>query len=129
MKKRHAVALLAIFIGAFSLRVFIALQSQTFEHEAYFSVQRLKELLDSKTPAHTDTLSYGGRPLIYPPLFFSAINTISAYSLAIPLLYLLVFLFFRIHKPYYVLAFIIVLGLMRYTHPIVMLLIVALLCY
>ena len=188
MKKRHAVALLAIFIGAFSLRVFIALQSQTFEHEAYFSIQRLKELLDSKTPAHTDTLSYGGRPLIYPPLFyytlaasslllpidttgkiipnlfmaslviiiyflaydltrdpnaslisallvgftpllFSAINTISAYSLAIPLLYLLVFLFFRIHKPYYVLAFIIVLGLMRYTHPIVMLLIVALLCY
>ena len=188
MKKRYAFALLAIFIAAFSLRVFIALQSQTFEHEAYFSIQRMKEILDSKIPAHTDPLSYGGRPLIYPPLFyytlaassllvpidiagkivpnlfiaslaiiiyflaydmtkdpnaslvsallagfapflFSTINLISPYSLAIPLLYILIFLFFRIHKPYYVLVFIIVLGLMRYTHPSVILIIVALLCY
>ena len=68
MEKRY-YGLIAIFLLVLSTRLFFAFQTSTFSPDAYGIIRQAEHIQHNFLPLFEDPLSYGGRTLIYPPLF------------------------------------------------------------
>ncbi len=68
LERKHWV-LLAIFLGSLSLRLFLAFSIPNFTYDSYFHLRQVEQIMTSGVPLFRDPLSYGGRELIFLPLF------------------------------------------------------------
>ena len=191
MKNKHYYMLLGfIFIVTLGSRLYLAFQNENFEPAGYSILRNVENIRHYGIPLFNDPLSYGGRYIIFPPLFhyflaffnlfmpinlvgkiipnvcasslviiaffisleitknrqaalFTAllsgfipifysktINTVSIYTLVIPLTFLALYFFMKItNDPQSVVPFIVVIALLRYTHASIVLFVFALLFY
>ncbi len=67
MKAEHIVAF--IFITTLLVRLVIAFSIPTFTHDSYFHLRQVEHIGTSWLPLYEDPLSYGGRDLVFLPLF------------------------------------------------------------
>jgi hypothetical protein len=76
MNRKHLLLLLLIFLSVIALRLYFALRSPYFsDDQAYFVQRQVEHIAKTGLPLFYDPLSYGGRVLVFLPLFY--------YSLAI----------------------------------------------
>ncbi len=69
MKRTHFLLFL-LFLVVFSFRLFFAFHSSTFNtDEAYFQLRSIQTLLTEKHFLSYDPLSYGGRQVLFSPLY------------------------------------------------------------
>jgi hypothetical protein len=69
IKPEHII-LFAIFLFVLGFRLYFALQNDSFNTDnAYFHLRHINHFIENKTVMTYDTLSYGGREVVYPPLF------------------------------------------------------------
>ena len=65
------ILLVLIFIITLTFRLYFTLQVNGFSSdEAYFNLRYIQSIVQSKSLIFYDTLSYGGREIAQPPLFF-----------------------------------------------------------
>ncbi|MFH1589967.1 MAG: hypothetical protein ABIB43_05355 [archaeon] len=75
MKKLFIVILLlAIFLITFLSRTIISFQTEEFSYEAYFSLRQIENINEHGIPLFEDSLSYGGRVHLFPPVFYYFIS-------------------------------------------------------
>ena len=53
-----------------SFRLFFAFSTETFDYDAYLGIRQINEILETNSPVFNDPLSYGGRTLLFSPLFY-----------------------------------------------------------
>lgn len=71
MKNKHYYILLGIiFMITLSSRLYLAFQSPNFNPEAYFTLRNAEYIRNNFVPLFNDELSYGGRTLIFAPLYY-----------------------------------------------------------
>ena len=69
--KLHPLLLLAIFLIVFVSRAFISLQTGQFSDDrSYFVLRQVEDITETGLPIFHDNLSYGGRTLLFSPLFY-----------------------------------------------------------
>jgi len=68
--KREHVILAIIFALTLGARLYFAFQSENFSQDAYFTLRYAKHIKEKLVPFYHDDLSYGGRALFRPPLFY-----------------------------------------------------------
>ena len=69
--KWHIWALIGIFLLVFASRAYIATQSNLFsDDDSYFTLREVESISSTGTPLIYDPLSFGGRTLIFSPLFY-----------------------------------------------------------
>ncbi len=80
LQNRHILALL--FIATLAIRLFLAFVTPNFTYDSYFHLLQVEQIIQTGTPLFDNPFSYGGRELIFLPLFhyFSSI-----FALVIPL--------------------------------------------
>ena len=61
--------LLGIFFCSLVVRLILAFQLPSFTHESYFHLRQVEHITETGFPLYQDQLSYGGRELIFLPLF------------------------------------------------------------
>ena len=62
--------LFLIFIFVLAFRLYFAFQTEHFNTDsAYFHYRHIQSIVEDKQPLSYDQLSYGGRYVLYPPLF------------------------------------------------------------
>ena len=67
--KSHHIILIIIFLLALSTRLFVAFQTPVLEYEGYFNVRQVESIAETGKPIINDPLSFGGRILVFTPLF------------------------------------------------------------
>ncbi len=68
--KPEYIILFFIFLFVLAFRLYFAYQTDHFNtDEAYFHLRHINSVVDSKELLFYDQLSYGGRYVLYPPLF------------------------------------------------------------
>lgn len=65
---RTVVALVTLL--ALALRLYFAFKSPYFDYDAYFGIRQIGSIKSTGLPIFKDGLSYGGRTLIFSPLFY-----------------------------------------------------------
>jgi hypothetical protein len=72
MQKRfYPYALLAIFVFALALRLYLAYQTDNFSlEESYFNYRQVESIRQDFLPAYVDDLSFSGRTHIFPPVYY-----------------------------------------------------------
>ncbi len=177
--KKVWILLLSIFLIALSFRFYYAFQTTTFNDDvSYYSLRQAQHISLYGYPIFQDHLSYGGRTIIFTPIFYyilaffnlflpigivgkvipnifaslsvfiiffisrdlthnskialfsssvsvfipvffsDTVNSVTPYSLVIPLLLSLIYLFIRINKARkYQVYFISILLILLFTHP------------
>lgn len=69
LNKYHLVLLL-IFLFVFVPRVYITVQTDLFsDDKSYFVLRQVENIKNTGLPLYNDSLSYGGRTLLFSPLF------------------------------------------------------------
>jgi len=68
--KREHTTLLAIFTAVLAVRLFFAFKASNFNYDAYFALRHIEHIKEALFPLFNDSLSYGGRFFIFPPLFY-----------------------------------------------------------
>lgn len=179
--------LCAIVLVSIAVRILIAYQTDNFQYAAYFGIREAEHISKTGFPLYADPLSYQGRTLLFPPVFYYfaalmtsivgsvfaikvvvavlsastivliylivelltgkvgialccaglagftpaffalTVNSLSPYSLAIPLFLLALYLLFIVRRKNMVFYFFSVLFLLVLTHPIVSVFILGLL--
>ncbi|MBI5391406.1 hypothetical protein HZB00_00220 [Candidatus Woesearchaeota archaeon] len=77
MKKEH-VLLVLLFLLVLGIRVWITFRAPQFSSdEAYFHLRAIQFLLQEKHFLSFDPLSYGGRAVLYPPVFHLLLSVLS----------------------------------------------------
>ncbi len=67
---RQYIILLLIFLSVFFFRLFFVIKTSTYTGDfAYFHLRHVEYILNNPFPLLFDELSYGGKNIIYPPLF------------------------------------------------------------
>ncbi len=186
IKPSYILFLIVVLTLAF--RLYVAFNSDSFSSgEAYFNLRYINHILQEKGIMYYDELSYGGRSLMQPPLFyfvmavlsfgsvfmlklipeilfsllavviylmakdisgneysalFSALlasfvpiflretlNVISIYSLALPILFFMLYSSLRLENKYYLWAFILCSFLLPLIHPIAIVFVITILFY
>jgi len=115
MKKKDALLLVLIFAGTALFRIFLAYQTPFFSlDESYATIRQIEHILSHGTPLFQDPLSFGGRTLVFSPVFayitafFSLIVPIEATGkiilnlLASTTVFLAFFISYRLTKDSYV---------------------------
>jgi hypothetical protein len=70
MKKEH-IAIVILFLVVFGIRLYFAFQTPYFSDDgAYYNIRQVVNIKQTLSPIVKDTLSYGGKILYVPPLFF-----------------------------------------------------------
>jgi len=69
MEKKVKYWLLAIFIITLTVRLVLAFTSPNLTYESYFHLRQVEQITETGLPQYQDTLSYGGREMIFPPAF------------------------------------------------------------
>jgi hypothetical protein len=84
MEKKHVVWLLVlIFLISLGLRLFFAFQTPFFDSDhSYFNMRQVQTITEDGFPAYSDELSFGGRYLVFLPLFH---YILAGFSLIFPL--------------------------------------------
>lgn len=63
--------LIGVFLLVFTLRILIALQTNEFSDDSsYFALRQVESITSTGKPIIYDELSYGGRTLLFSPLFY-----------------------------------------------------------
>ena len=186
--KVNHILLFLIFAFSLAFRLYLVLNAQNFaDQDAYFQLRHINSVVDDKKIIYYDQLSYGGRYILHPPLFyivmafltfgnklmlkiipeiffslivflvyfmakdvsgnekaalFSAmlaafipifiqktVNTLSTYSLALPLLLLMLYSLLKLDEKIYRNIFIACSFLLPLIHPIAILFILCILIY
>ncbi len=69
-KKRVMWFLIAIFLISLGIRLYFAFQTPFFDNDqSYFNLRQIQTIMETGFPAYDDGLSFGGRYLIFLPLF------------------------------------------------------------
>ena len=69
IKKEH-ILLFLLFIFSLAFRLYFVFQTSNFSSDdAYFHLRHISSLVEEKKFLYYDELSYGGREVLYPPLF------------------------------------------------------------
>lgn len=180
--------LFLLFLFVLSLRLYFVFQTENFSSDdAYFHLRHINSLLEEKKFLYYDSLSYGGREVLYPPLFhlifalltfgnifllkvipeillsslvfvvyfickeisnrksvslicafmsalvpiflIGTVNQISAYSLVLPILFLMFYCLTKLDKKFYLILFLILSFLLPLIHPSAFLFIFTMLLY
>src|SRR3989344_70322 len=66
---REHLILGAIFLLSLAFRLAFALQSPAFSPEGYFALRQVQHIRSTWLPLYEDPISYGGRILVFQPLF------------------------------------------------------------
>lgn len=82
MDKRTKFILWSIFLVVLGARLFLAFSLPTFTYESYFHLRQVEEITNTGLPLYHDPLSYGGRVLVFLPLFH---YFIALFNLLLPL--------------------------------------------
>lgn len=69
MRIKPRTWLLIIFLTALTLRLTLTFTVSNFTYDSYFHLRQVEEITSTGTPLYHDSLSYGGREIIFPPLF------------------------------------------------------------
>ncbi|MBW3023268.1 hypothetical protein KY308_04140 [Candidatus Woesearchaeota archaeon] len=70
-----------IFLIVAAIRIVFAFQTPTFSYDSYFHIRQVESILETGLPVFNDPLSYGGRFLVFSPIFH---YIIAFFSLLIP---------------------------------------------
>jgi len=70
VNKRVLFLLFFIFVLVFTCRLFFAFSSSNLESGAYFHLRQISHISQTGFPLFEDNLSYGGRLLFFPVLFY-----------------------------------------------------------
>ncbi|TKJ17365.1 hypothetical protein CEE44_02415 [Candidatus Woesearchaeota archaeon B3_Woes] len=82
MKKEYIILGIIFFI-VLGTRLFFAFQTQTFSSdEAYYNIRQVEHIKETFLPMTKDDLSYGGKTLYLPPLFY---YTLAALNFIFPI--------------------------------------------
>lgn len=79
---REHIILTIIFILVLGIRLALVLPAQGFSYEAYDSLRQAEHIKQTGTPLFKDELSYSGRTIIFPPLFY---YILAGFSFIMPL--------------------------------------------
>ncbi len=66
---KYALFLLLIFLATLSIRLYLSFQTPDFSSEAYFNLREIENIKQTGAPFFYDSLSFGGRPITFMPLF------------------------------------------------------------
>jgi hypothetical protein len=67
--KEHVILAL-IFILVLGTRLYFILPEKSFDYEAYDALRQAQHIKETGVPLFKDPLSYSGRTIIFPPLFY-----------------------------------------------------------
>ncbi len=81
---KSAKALIIIFAVVLGVRLFLAFQAPEFAYEGYFHLRQIEAISSTGLPLYEDPLSYGGRELFFPPLYY---YLLALFDLFLPLFY------------------------------------------
>ncbi len=84
--KNKNYLLIGIFLFTLAFRLYFSLQTNYFSSDdAYFNIRHTNYIIENFKPIYYDELSYGGRYVLYPPLFhyFLAIFILIPFALKI----------------------------------------------
>ncbi|MFH1770911.1 MAG: glycosyltransferase family 39 protein [archaeon] len=71
MKRSLAVFFLVlIFLVTFSSRALVSFQTDEFSYGSYFALRQIENINENGLPLFEDSLSYGGRVHLFPPVFY-----------------------------------------------------------
>lgn len=190
MKKKTAYVILgAIFIAALAFRLYFAFQTPYFSPDAYFDIRQIEHIRAHGLPLFNDLLGYGGRSIVFLPLFhyiaaiaallmplaaalkivpslFAALlvpviylisfeltkredaalvsaflsgfipifisetlNSVSVYTLAVPLIFFLLYCLMKIEERKYSVFFLLTISVLALIHASSLMLVLALLLY
>lgn len=62
--------LFIVFALTLALRLRIAFDTPTFTNDAYFAIRQVESILENGLPLFYDDLSFGGRTLVFAPLYY-----------------------------------------------------------
>jgi hypothetical protein len=68
MKKQH-ITLATLFVGLLIIRLVLVFSVDHFDPDAYFHIRQIEHIKDSMLPLFYDSLSAGGREVVFLPLF------------------------------------------------------------
>jgi hypothetical protein len=80
--KKHQKILLILFLLTISIRLFFAFSTPNFTYDSYFHLKHIEHITQEGLPLYHDSLSYGGRNLVFLPAFH---YTLSFFDLFLPL--------------------------------------------
>ncbi|MDP2750421.1 MAG: glycosyltransferase family 39 protein [Nanoarchaeota archaeon] len=66
---KYSAVLIAIFLFALSLRLYLAFQTSHFSNDAYFNLREIENIKETGVPFLYDDLSFGGRAINFLPMF------------------------------------------------------------
>ncbi len=70
--------LVGIILFTLAIRLFIALQTQTFSYDGYAVIRQAEHISTTFPPSYYDALSYGGRQLVFSPFLPSVLALFGA---------------------------------------------------
>jgi len=79
---REHIILAVIVILALALRIYLSSFNSGFDYDSYFALRQAENIKETGLPLYDDPLSYSGRSLIFPPLFY---YLLAGFSLIMPL--------------------------------------------
>lgn len=79
---REHIILAVIFLLALALRIYLSSFNAAFDYDSYFALRQAENIRETGLPLYDDPLSYSGRSLIFPPLFY---YLLAGFSLIMPL--------------------------------------------
>jgi asparagine N-glycosylation enzyme membrane subunit Stt3 len=66
---KNILLLILIFLLTFAFRLYFVYQVEGFSSNAYFHIREVESISDKGSLTRFDELSYGGREILYPPIF------------------------------------------------------------
>src|SRR3989344_254657 len=70
-RARFSWIIIALFLVVFGIRALLALYPSHFSgDEAYFTLRQIEAVKETGLPLYDDPLSFGGRQLLFAPLFY-----------------------------------------------------------
>lgn len=81
INKEHII-LIVLFCIVLGARLFFAFQEQGFDYDAYNALRQAEHIKQTGLPLFKDPLSYSGRFLVFPPLFY---YLLAVFSFILPL--------------------------------------------
>jgi len=68
--KQQEFFLWAMFVCVLGVRLLVAFSSTNFNYDAYFTLRQAESIQSTGLPIYQDDLSYGGKTLLFAPLFY-----------------------------------------------------------
>ena len=69
VRKKTLIILGLIFLSSLAVRLYFTYQAQYPSYDSYFTIRNIQQISQTGLPIVNDHLSYGGRTIVYNPLF------------------------------------------------------------